>query len=117
MTLLQNRPQFRSGDGATIRRPAADVRNLMTEFKTHRGWLRAVNDVSFTCRAAKCWPSSVNRVPERVRCCARFWAYNRSARLIEGEIVLDGVDLLRLSPRQREDVRGSLSSRWSSRTR
>ena len=48
MTLLQDRLSSAVATAPLSDGPLLDVRNLMTEFKTHGGWLRAVNDVSFT---------------------------------------------------------------------
>src|SRR2546430_9452383 len=47
MTLLQDRLSSAVATAPLSDGPLLDVRNLMTAFKTHGGWLRAVNDVSF----------------------------------------------------------------------
>src|SRR5262250_2749340 len=51
MTLLQDRLSSAVATTPLSDGPLLDVRNLMTEFKTPGGWLRAVNDVSFTVEA------------------------------------------------------------------
>jgi len=48
MTLLQDRLRSTVTTMPRSDGPLLDVRHLVTEFKTHGGWLRAVNDVSFT---------------------------------------------------------------------
>ena len=53
MTLLQDRLGSAVATTPLSDGPLLDVRNLMTEFKTPGGWLRAVNDVSFTVQRGK----------------------------------------------------------------
>src|SRR6266446_9365051 len=48
MTLLQDHRRSAVATAPLSDSPLLDVRNLMTEFKMRGGWLRAVNDVSFT---------------------------------------------------------------------
>jgi len=109
MPLRFPRPTVRCAPAAAASRtgPLLEVRNLSTHITTQAGILRAVDDVSLTldhgetlglvgesgCGKSMTALSIVRLVPE-------------TARIVAGEIVLDGEDLLRLSPDDMRERRG-----------
>jgi len=109
MPLRFPRPTVRCAPAAAASRtgPLLEVRNLSTHITTQAGILRAVDDVSLTldhgetlglvgesgCGKSMTALSIVRLVPE-------------TARIVAGEVVLDGEDLLRLSPDDMRERRG-----------
>ena len=86
--------------------PLLDVRGLVTQFKTRGGVLRAVNDVSFTLsggRVLAVLGESGSGKSVMLRTILGIQA--RNARL-SGAVVMRGVDLLTLSSKERERIRG-----------
>jgi len=86
--------------------PLLDVRGLVTQFKTRGGVLRAVNDVSFTLsggRVLAVLGESGSGKSVMLRTILGIQA--RNARL-SGTVVMRGVDLLTLSSKERERIRG-----------
>ena len=82
MTLLHDRLSSAVATTPLSDGPLLDVRNLMTEFKTPGGWLRAVNDVSFPVQRGKVLGIlSVNQGLGRAPCCARCSVCSRVRRL------------------------------------
>jgi oligopeptide/dipeptide ABC transporter ATP-binding protein len=109
MTTLREVPASAAagaGTAAPDRQPLLEVRNLVTEFKTRGGALRAVNDISFSLDTG------------RVLCVLGESGSGKSVMLrtilgiqartatVSGQAIMRGVDLLTLSPREREQVRG-----------
>jgi oligopeptide/dipeptide ABC transporter ATP-binding protein len=86
--------------------PLLEVRNLKTEFKTRAGPLRAVNDVSFRLgsgRVLAVLGESGSGKSVMLRTILGIQA--RTAR-VSGEVIMRGANLLTLSARERERIRG-----------
>ena len=84
-----------------------EVRHLCASFFTQKGEVKAVNDVSFEVPRGKI----VGIVGESgcgksmtVRSCMRLLKY--PGKIVGGEVLLDGRDILKLSEREMADVRG-----------
>jgi oligopeptide/dipeptide ABC transporter ATP-binding protein len=87
--------------------PLLAVDGLRTEFRTKQGWLTAVNDVSFTLQPGRVLAilgESGSGKSAMLR--TLLGIQPRSAR-IGGRAALLGRDLLAMSPRERERIRGS----------
>ncbi|HTE84496.1 MAG TPA: ABC transporter ATP-binding protein [Dehalococcoidia bacterium] len=83
------------------------VRHLVTEFKTHGGPLRAVDDVSFELAPARVLAVLGESGSGKSAMLRTILGIQPSSARIGGEVVLRGVDLLTLSAQEREQVRGS----------
>lgn len=100
-------PATSAASGSESQDFALEVRNLMTSFPTHAGWLKAIDDVSFTVPRGKVLAilgesgSGKSTVLRSI-----LGVQPRTAR-IEGEAMMNGVDLLAMSPAEREHVRGA----------
>ncbi|MBI5305171.1 MAG: ABC transporter ATP-binding protein [Chloroflexi bacterium] len=86
-----------------------DVRNLVTEIHQRRGWLRVVDEVSFTVARGEI----VGLVGES-GCGKSMTAFSlmqlfptASARIARGQVVFDGRDLVKLSQDELRRVRGA----------
>ncbi|HEV7663729.1 MAG TPA: ABC transporter ATP-binding protein [Chloroflexota bacterium] len=90
--------------------PVLDVRRLTTEFKTHAGSLRAVNDMSFTLSRGRVLAVIGESGSGKSALLRTILDMQPSTARIQGEVLLNGVDLLKLTMRQREDLRGSVVS-------
>src|SRR6185436_14816753 len=86
--------------------PVLDVRRLTTEFRTHAGPLRAVNEVSFTLPRGQVLAIIGESGSGKSALLRTILGIQPESARIGGEILLNGVDLLTLSQRQREDLRG-----------
>ena len=86
--------------------PMLEVRRLTTEFKTHAGPLRAVNEMSFTVQRGRVLAIIGESGSGKSALLRTILGIQPASARIEGAVVLNGVDLLKLSPRQREDLRG-----------
>ncbi|MGE0304221.1 MAG: ABC transporter ATP-binding protein [Acidimicrobiia bacterium] len=87
--------------------PALAVADLHVEFRTHRGWVTVVDGVSFEVR-----PGEVlglvgeSGSGKSVTSLAVMGLTDRSGRVSRGSVRLDGRELIGLSDRSLEDVRG-----------
>jgi oligopeptide/dipeptide ABC transporter ATP-binding protein len=90
----------------STQQPLLEVRGLTTEFRTRAGPLRAVNDVSFSLQRGRvlavigesgCGKSALLRTILGIQ--------PRTAR-ISGAVLMRGTDLLALTPKERERIRG-----------
>ncbi len=90
----------------SFQQPLLEVRGLTTEFRTRDGLLRAVNDVSFSLQRGRvlavigesgCGKTALLRTILGIQ--------PRTAR-ISGAVQMRGTDLLALSPKERERIRG-----------
>ncbi len=84
-----------------------DVRNLSVRFRTRDGVVQAVSDLSFTVRRGE----TLGVVGESgsgksVTSLAIMGLLNRAYADVTGEILFEGTDLLKLSPRELREVRG-----------
>ncbi len=89
--------------GATL----LEVRGLLTEFKTPQGPLRAVNEVSFTLQSGRVLAIIGESGSGKSMLLRTILGIQPPTARVQGEIVLRGVDLLKLRARQREAIRGS----------
>src|SRR5215471_4344530 len=107
MTLLQDRLSSTVATTPLSDGPLLDVRNLMTEFKTPGGWLRAVNDVSFTVQRSKVLGIlGESGAGKRALLRTVLGVQPRTAS-VSGQVLLNGVDLLQLRSGERERIRGA----------
>jgi oligopeptide/dipeptide ABC transporter ATP-binding protein len=90
--------------------PVLDVRRLTTEFKTHAGPLRAVNDMSFSLQRGRVLAIIGESGSGKSALLRTILGIQPASARIQGEVLLNGIDLLKLSNRQREDLRGSVVS-------
>jgi peptide/nickel transport system ATP-binding protein len=84
-----------------------EVRNLSVRFRTRDGVVQAVSDLSFTVRRGQ----TLGVVGESgsgksVTSLAIMGLLNRAYTEIEGEILFEGTDLLKLSPSELRQIRG-----------
>lgn len=103
MTTLIAAPERTARTGATL----LEVRGLLTEFKTPQGPLRAVNDVSFTLKSGRVLAIIGESGSGKSMLLRTILGIQPPTARVQGEIVLRGVDLLKLRARQREAIRGS----------
>ncbi len=84
------------------------IRNLIVEYNTHAGAVRAVDDVSLDIRRGEilglvgesgCGKSTLGKALMRL--------HTGPARITHGELWFDGRDLMKLSEREMPDVRGA----------
>jgi peptide/nickel transport system ATP-binding protein/oligopeptide transport system ATP-binding protein len=102
---IAGRPAGRSS--ATGDRPLLEVRNLRTHFFTQDGVVKAVDGVTFSIDDGK----TLGVVGESgcgksVAAMSILGLVSRPGRIVEGEILLDGRDLVTLSQDDIRDVRG-----------
>jgi ABC-type glutathione transport system ATPase component len=90
--------------------PLLDVRRLTTEFSTRAGPLRAVNDMSFTLPRGRILAIIGESGSGKSALLRTILGIQASNARVEGEVLLNGLDILKLSPRQREDLRGGVVS-------
>ena len=101
------RPAHASAGVPGTTQPVLDVRNLRTEFRTHGGPLVAVNDVSLSVgrgRVLGILGESGSGKSALLR--TVLGIQPRTAR-ITGQALMNGVDLMAMSDREREQTRGS----------
>jgi oligopeptide/dipeptide ABC transporter ATP-binding protein len=83
---------------------------LTTEFNTHAGPLRAVNDMSFTLQRGRVLAIIGESGSGKSALLRTILGIQPASARVDGEVLLNGVDLLKLSDRQREDLRGGVVS-------
>jgi oligopeptide/dipeptide ABC transporter ATP-binding protein len=110
MTQLMESPAVRESATTHLEAPVLDVRRLTTEFKTHAGPLRAVNDMSFSLQRGRVLAIIGESGSGKSALLRTILGIQPASARVEGEVLLNGVDLLKLSDRQREDLRGGIVS-------
>ena len=93
---------------ADLQHPTLSVRNLTTSFKTGDGWKSVVRDMSFDIQPRR----TVAIVGESgsgksVTSLSIMRLLDPEASRVEGQVLLDGVDLTTLSEREMRQVRGN----------
>ncbi len=84
-----------------------DVRDLYLEFKTSRGRLQALNGINFSVKKGEFFGLvGETGCGKTVTGLAMMKLLSRSARIPRGEIILDGTNLLALSRKEIQAVRG-----------
>jgi oligopeptide transport system ATP-binding protein len=86
--------------------PILEVRHLRTHFRTEKGDLVAVNDVSFTVDAGSCLGIVGESGSGKSVTCLSIMGLIESPGVVTGEILFQGKNLLELSPQQTEALRG-----------
>ncbi len=87
--------------------PILQIENLHIEFKTDRGRLRAINGISLEVQ-----PGQIFGIVGETGCGKTITGLSvmrllpKSARISEGRIRVDGIDMLKLSERELRDLRG-----------
>src|SRR2546428_3751447 len=107
MTLLQDRLSSVVAPAPLSDGPLLDVRHLMTEFKTHGGWLRAVNDVSFTVPRGKVLGILGESGAGKSALLRTVLGVQPSSASVGGQVLMNGVDLLQMNAGERERIRGA----------
>ena len=93
--------------------PLLDVRDLSVSFRTRDGVVHAVSELSFTLRRGE----TLGVVGESgsgksVSSLAIMGLLNRAYADVQGEILYEGRDLLKLSPRELRAIRGPCWTRF-----
>jgi oligopeptide transport system ATP-binding protein len=87
--------------------PLLRVRNLTTRFRTDRGWVTAVDDVSFDVAAGETLAIvGESGSGKSVTALSIMRLVASPSRIEQGQILFDGVDLLQLDERAMRAVRG-----------
>jgi oligopeptide/dipeptide ABC transporter ATP-binding protein len=86
------------------------VRHLTTEFKTHAGPLRAVADMSFALGRGRVLAIIGESGSGKSALLRTILGIQPASARVQGEVLLNGVDLLKLSDVEREDLRGGVVS-------
>jgi oligopeptide/dipeptide ABC transporter ATP-binding protein len=107
MTLLHDRLSSAVATTPLSDGPLLDVRNLMTEFKTPGGWLRAVNDVSFTVQRGKVLGILGESGAGKSALLRTVLGVQPRTASVSGQVLMHGVDLLQMRAGERERIRGA----------
>ena len=107
MTLLHDRLSFAVATTPLSDGPLLDVRNLMTEFKTPGGWLRAVNDVSFTVQRGKVLGILGESGAGKSALLRTVLGVQPRTASVSGQVLMHGLDLLQMRAGERERIRGA----------
>jgi oligopeptide/dipeptide ABC transporter ATP-binding protein len=83
------------------------VKNLTTEFKTHEGPLRAVNDVSLSLKPGRVLAVLGESGSGKSMLLRTILGIQPPAARTQGEVMMNGVNLLQMSAAERERIRGT----------
>src|SRR3954452_17727502 len=84
-----------------------DVRSLTVQFQTRGGALRAVNDVSFGIGRGKILAVLGESGSGKSMLLKTILGIQGRAAAVSGELLMNDTNLLTLSPKQRQEIRGS----------
>ncbi|MEI7926402.1 MAG: ABC transporter ATP-binding protein [Chloroflexota bacterium] len=87
-------------------RPLLEVRDLVTQFPTRAGWLTAVNHISYTLQAGRVLGVLGESGSGKSAMLRTILGLQPKSARISGEVILRDRDLISMSPREREDIRG-----------
>ncbi len=87
--------------------PVLEVRGLSTRFKTHAGPLVAVNDVSFSIARGRVMAILGESGSGKSALLRTILGIQPTSATITGQALMNGVDLVTMSPKAREQTRGS----------
>ena len=87
--------------------PLLQVRGLTTRFPTKNGWLTAVNDVSYDLQPGRVLGVLGESGSGKSAMLRTILGLQPHTAQISGEVILNGRDLIAMSPGERSDVRGS----------
>ena len=87
--------------------PLLEVRDLVTRFKTRDGWLTAVNQVSYQLERGRVLGILGESGSGKSAMLRTILGLQPKSTEISGEVILRGRDLISMTAREREDVRGS----------
>lgn len=94
--------------GEVTKNKLLEVSGLNTIFKTPRGIARAVNDVSFhMTRGQTLGIVGESGSGKSVTALSIMHLINKPGRIESGQIIFDGHDLLSLTEKQMQDIRGN----------
>src|SRR4030081_2216936 len=93
------------GDSSSETMASLEVRDLITEFRGRRGHVRAVNGVSFTVPRGGVLAVIGESGSGKSAMLRSIIGINPPSTLIEGNILLQGKDLLKMSQRDRRRAR------------
>ncbi len=106
-TAVLERPVHASAGAAGTPAPVLEVRHLRTEFKTHGGPLIAVNDVSLTVGRGRVLAILGESGSGKSALLRTVLGIQPRSATITGQALMNGVDLVTMSDREREQTRGS----------
>ncbi|MGE0134940.1 MAG: ABC transporter ATP-binding protein [Dehalococcoidia bacterium] len=92
---------------ATRPEPLLAVRNLVTEFRTSGGWLRAVNDVSFEVERSEVLAILGESGSGKSALLRTVLGIQPRTARVSGQVLIEGRDVLAMAAAEREVVRGS----------
>ncbi len=87
--------------------PLLQVRGLTTRFPTKNGWLTAVNDVSYDLQPGRVLGVLGESGSGKSAMLRTILGLQPHTAQISGEVILNGRDLIAMSPGERSEVRGS----------
>ncbi|GMU39813.1 MAG: ABC transporter ATP-binding protein [Chloroflexota bacterium] len=87
--------------------PLLQVRGLTTRFPTKNGWLTAVNEVSYDLQPGRVLGVLGESGSGKSAMLRTILGLQPHTAQISGEVILNGRDLIAMSPRERSEIRGS----------